>query len=62
MPSKDHEAMLETINRAIDDGEFEPSEWEEGFLETVEGLLDFELELSEKQDEILESIWRKATQ
>lgn len=53
--------MLADINRAIADDHFTPTDWEAEFLENIGGLIGFELELSEKQDETLEAIWKRAT-
>jgi hypothetical protein len=57
----DLKAMLAAIRQAIVDDGFTPTQWEGEFLETVTELVNFELALSEKQDEVLEQIWRKAT-
>lgn len=59
--SSDLKAMLADIKRAIADDEFSPSKWESGFLDSVAELINFELSLSDKQDETFEKIWRKAT-
>lgn len=59
--SADLKAMLAAIRQAIIDDGFSPSQWEGEFLDSVTELVNFELALSEKQDETLENIWRKAT-
>jgi hypothetical protein len=59
--SADLKAMLADIKRAIADDEFSPTAWESEFLDSVADLVNFELPLSEKQDETLEKIWSKAT-
>lgn len=59
--STDLKTMLAEIKRAIADDEFNASKWESEFLESVTELVNFELALSEKQDEALEKLWRKAT-
>lgn len=59
--SQDLKAMLADIRRAIADDEFSPSKWESEFLDSVTELINFELALSEKQDEAFEGIWKKAT-
>jgi hypothetical protein len=59
--STDLKTMLAEIKRAIADDEFNASKWESEFLESVTELVNFELALSDKQDETLEKIWRKAT-
>jgi hypothetical protein len=59
--SQDLKAMLADIKRAISEDEFRPTKWESELLETVTELINFELPLSEKQDEAFEAIWSKAT-
>lgn len=59
--STDLKAMLADVKRAIENDEFSPSKWESEFLETVSELINFELPLSDKQDESFEGIWKKAT-
>jgi hypothetical protein len=59
--STDLKAMLADIKRAIADDEFSPSKWESEFLDSVTELINFELVLSDKQDETFEGIWKKAT-
>lgn len=58
--SEDLKAMLGDIKRAIADDEFSPTKWEEEFLETVTELINFELKLTDKQDDAFEKIWKKA--
>lgn len=58
--SADVKAMLAAIRQAVVDG-FTPTEWEVEFLQSVGELVDFEIALSDKQDETLEKIWLKAT-
>lgn len=59
--SQDLKAMLADIKRAIENDEFSPTDWESEFLESVTELINFELPLSDKQDEKFEKIWEKAT-
>jgi hypothetical protein len=59
--STDLKAMLADIKRAIADDEFSPSKWESEFLDSVTELINFELGLSDKQDEVFEKLWSKAT-
>jgi len=61
MSAEDLKAMLADIKRAIADDEFSPTKWESEFLETVSELINFELKLTDKQDETFEGIWKKAT-
>lgn len=53
--------MLAEIRRAIENDEFRPSEWEADFLESIGELISFEAKLTDRQDEVFESLWRKAT-
>ena len=57
--SNDLKAMLADIRRAIADEEFSPNKFESGLLETVSELINFELPLTDKQDEAFEGIWKK---
>lgn len=59
--SQDLKAMLADIKRAIENDEFTPNKFEEGLLETVTELINFELKLTDKQDAAFEEIWKKAT-
>ena len=61
MSAEDLKAMLADIKRAIENDGFSPSKWESEFLETVSDLINFELPLTDKQDESFEGIWKKAT-
>jgi hypothetical protein len=61
MSADDLKAMLADIKRAIADDEFSPTKFEREFLETVTDLINFELKLTDTQDEIFEGIWKKAT-
>lgn len=57
----DATVMIEDINRAISEDRFNLSEWETDFLESVEMQVNAGRSLSDKQDEVLLRIWRKAT-
>jgi len=53
---------LDEILEAIDDDEFEPTGWEDEFIEKIQSLLDNDKELSEDQMAKLGEIWKKVTQ
>ena len=53
-------AMLRDIEGNSDNGCFEPSEWEQEFLSSIEDRLEHGTPLTDKQDEILEKIWNKS--
>lgn len=55
----DAKQMIAEINRAVADDEADLTEWEAKFVESIGGQLQAERPLSERQDEILEGIWRK---
>lgn len=57
----DLKAMLADIRRAIENDEFKPNEWEVGFLEKVSDLIEFDVELTDPQDDAFEKLWKKAT-
>jgi hypothetical protein len=59
--STDLKTMLAEIKRAIENDEFNLTKWEGEFLESVTELINFELTLSDNQDETFEKIWRKVT-
>lgn len=59
--SNDLKAMLADIKRTIADDEFSPTKWESDFLDTVTELINFDLALSDRQDEVFEKLWKKAT-
>ena len=52
---KDFDKYTEIIEQ-VDLGEYEPSEWEEDFLESIEDRLD---SLTEKQEDKLEELYMK---
>ncbi len=49
--------MIKRIREAVDNDEYELTEWEEGFMDSVEEFL----RPSDKQVECLERIYKKAT-
>jgi hypothetical protein len=53
--------QLEAIEEAVEGGDYEPTPWEEEFLENMAELLEEDEELSEAQTDSLEEIWQKAT-
>lgn len=60
MPS-DVKQLIAEINRAVTEEGFNLSEWGAEFLESITRQTEAGLELSDKQDAVLERIWRKAT-
>jgi hypothetical protein len=57
----DAKQLLEEITRGILDGDVDLNEWETEFVESIGRQVAAGRELSDKQDEILERIWRKVT-
>ena len=53
----DVKQLLSEIRRAVEEDECNLTEWEEEFVESISGRDS----LTEKQDAVLERIWRKAT-
>lgn len=51
--------FIEEIREAIEDGKLTLSSWEEDFLDSIEGQLDYRGNLSKKQRETLDSIHSK---
>lgn len=56
--AKSQESMWDEITEAIDKGGYEPSEWEENFMDSIESRARNE-NLSEKQLDTLEEIHSK---
>ena len=54
--------QLDDILDAIDDGDLEPSNWEEEFIESVESRLNNGQELMGSQSDKLEELWKKVAQ
>ena len=54
-------AMLADIRRAIEEGDLALNEWETGFIRNMSVLARAGQKLSDKQDETLVDIWKKAT-
>jgi hypothetical protein len=59
--NEDVKAMVEAIDRAVEDGSYDLTDWEEGFLKSIRRLISEGVTISSKQDEVLEKIWSKAT-
>ncbi|MCE5264315.1 MAG: hypothetical protein LLG97_12375 [Deltaproteobacteria bacterium] len=53
----DHLKMIEEIERAVDAEGFRLTEWEDDFVQGLKSLAT----LTERQDEVLEEIWRRST-
>lgn len=61
MGSKDVAAMLADIKQVIEEDEnFNLSTWEEEFIANMHVMVNEDRELSEKQDDVLSKIWRRA--
>jgi hypothetical protein len=52
--------MIEQIEESVDDDEFELTEWETEFLENVKRRIENDVTVSEKQEESLLTIWKRA--
>ena len=52
--------MVDQIIEAVDDDQYELTKWEENFMMAMVFLTSAGHPLSSKQDDALESIWRKA--
>jgi hypothetical protein len=57
----DSKELIAAINRAVSEDGFELNEWETNFLENVGRKAHAGQELSDRQDEILQGIWKRAT-
>lgn len=53
--------MVRAISRAVGDDGLELSEWEQDFLDSISLRAQSGQPLSEKQDAVLERLWKKAT-
>jgi hypothetical protein len=53
----DTKQLIAEIRRAVEEDEYNLTEWEDEFLQSIAGRDS----LTDKQDAILEWIWRKAT-
>lgn len=59
--ASDAKVLLEEINRAVKDDDIDLSSWEIGFIQSIKDYVDFGIALTDKQDAVLERIWRRAT-
>lgn len=59
--TSDARELIAEINRRVADDEFNLSEWEADFIESVGQQLEDGRDLTDKQDAVLERIWRRAT-
>lgn len=50
------EVMLKEIDKAVENGEHEPTDWEIKFLDDIRPKID---SLTEKQIDALDTIWQK---
>lgn len=53
----DSKELIAEIRRAVEEDSYNLTEWEDEFLQSIAGRA----ALSDKQDAVLERIWRKAT-
>lgn len=53
----DWKALIAEIRRAVSEDDFDLTEWEDDFLASISSRET----LTDKQDAVLERIWRKAT-
>lgn len=59
--ASDAKVLLEEIGRAVKDDEIDLTSWEDGFIQSIKAYVDFGIALTDKQDAVLERIWRRAT-
>jgi len=52
--------MIEDIERAVLDEDFNLTEWEEGFIESIKRQVAFNRPLSDKQEIALTQIWHRS--
>ena len=63
MKAQDATHLINEIRRLEDNGDYEPSDWEDEFLTSIENqIATGKTSLSEKQKESLEKIYQKATE
>lgn len=60
MANDDVEAMVFKINQSVQDGHMTLNDWETDFILNIQKQSERNIPLSQKQDEILEKIWKKA--
>lgn len=53
----DAKELIAEIRRAVADDDYDLTDWEDEFLQSIAGRAS----LTDKQDAVLERIWRKAT-
>lgn len=58
---KEWQAIVDRINEAVLDDEYDLTEWESNFIESVQKALDAGRPLTTNQDARLTEIWEKAT-
>ena len=57
----DAKAMIEEINRAVSEDRLDLNEWESEFVSSIGSRLQAGGSLTERQDAVLEKLWKKAT-
>lgn len=55
--TEDWESMIADIRRAVEEDDFNLTEWEDEFLHNISNRIS----LTDKQDDVLVKIWKKAT-
>lgn len=56
----DAKEMVQVIEEAITDDEFELTEWEAEFVENIKNRIANDIDLTPKQEESLEKIWKRS--
>ena len=57
----DVKLMLMEIRRAVEEGDFDLTAWEDEFIESVSARIEGGVDLTDRQDEILVKIWSRAS-
>ena len=61
MPN-DAKILIQEINEAVKNDDIDLTPWETEFMESIGSVVEAGFTLSEKQDAVLERIWKKCTQ
>ena len=59
--ASDAKILIQEINQAVKDDDIDLTTWETEFMESIWSVIEAGFKLSDKQDAVLERIWRKAT-
>lgn len=60
MPN-DAKILIQEINEAVRNDDIDLTPWEAEFMESIGSVVEAGFNLTDKQDAVLEKIWRKAT-